>query len=154
MPKWTEEELEGKLTENPELSPCPLSFDKGKGNPLPVLASILTKKHKYIESEAEFLNLVVELAHLKGWLVAHSRPAWSSKGYRTPIQGDKGFFDLVLVRRTPEGFSDIIFAELKSEKGRLTKEQQEWLDVLKLNPTTQCFVWRPSDWQEIISVLR
>ena len=53
-------------------------------------------------------------------------------------------------RRSPEGFPDLVavcrgvmFRELKSEKGKLTKAQQEWLDALT-NAGGDAGVWRPS----------
>ena len=114
-------------------------------------------------SEADFQRQIVELAHLQGWLVHHTRPAQNRRGqWATPIQGDPGFPDLVLARD-----GRIIFAELKSEKGKLTHEQEGWLQQLRpvlsdidvrvtLHETVfrfRCFfegfVWRPSDWPEI-----
>lgn len=50
-----------------------------------------------------------------------------------------GFPDLVLVRRPR-----IIFAELKSEAGRVTREQLEWLDELE-GCVAETYLWRPSD---------
>ena len=117
-----------------------------QANPLPVLAELLM-------NENDFMSWVIEYAHLKRWLVQHTRPAWSAKGYRTPIQGDKGFFDLVLARLTPMGFADIYFVELKSQKGRLSVEQKAWLEALDKNPTVRCFVWKPSDRSEITELL-
>lgn len=60
-----------------------------------------------------------------------------------------GFPDLVLVR-PPR----LLFVELKSEKGKLTVEQQRWLDVLSEVPGVECYVWRPDDLQEALECLR
>jgi hypothetical protein len=104
--------------------------------------------------EGEFLTQVVELAELTGWLVYHARPAWSEKGWRTPIQGNVGFPDLVLVR-APQ----MIFAELKSQKGKAAETQLTWLSQLNLvarglNPhNIFVYIWRPDDWDQIVNIL-
>lgn len=97
-------------------------------------------------TEAQLQHAVIECAHTFGWRVAHFRPAMTAKGWRTPVEADgKGFPDLVLVRR-----GRLIFAELKSDKGRLSDEQNLWFDtllpVIRNNPTVHALVWRPKDW--------
>jgi hypothetical protein len=93
-------------------------------------------------TEAELLEAVVELAHLRGWRVAHFRPARTEKGWRTAVSADgKGFPDLVLART-----GEILFVELKSAKGRVSREQQEWLVRLDIGRSTFAGVWRPVDW--------
>ncbi len=104
-------------------------------------------------TERELLENVIELAHLLGWKVAHFRPAKTEKGWRTPCQADaKGFPDLTLIKgkRT-------IFAELKSDKGVLTFEQDRWIKALKQGkPRREVYIWKPADWLsgEIERVLR
>ncbi len=93
--------------------------------------------------EAELKGAVIELAHLYGWLVHHDRPSQNSRGqWMTAIEGDAGFPDLALAR---SGF--VIFAELKSEKGRLTEGQQRWIEALAntkgVDARHLVFVWRP-----------
>src|SRR3990167_3171067 len=101
-------------------------------------------------TEAAFLRQVVDLAHLTGWLCHHCRPARTSKGWATPIQGDAGFPDLVLAK---EG--QVIFVELKREKGRVTGAQQAWRWALGAGRVARrAFVWRPSDWPEIERILK
>lgn len=92
-------------------------------------------------SEAELQDAVVQLAQLRGWLVHHGRPARTINGWCTPITGDAGFPDLVLVR---EGI--IIFCELKSAKGRISTQQKKWLEQLSSNHSVRAVVWRPRDW--------
>ena len=102
-------------------------------------------------SEDELLENVVDCAHLFGWRVAHFRAARSAHGWRTPVQADgKGFPDLVLAR---EG--DVIFAELKRQKTKLTPEQELWFQEL-FGGQALMVVWRPSDWVDgtIESALR
>jgi len=91
-------------------------------------------------SEEAFQQWVIELARVCGWRYYHTR---YSK--RSP----SGFPDLVLVRN-----GLLIFAELKSEKGRVTTDQQDWLDELDdVVPVIAVFVWRPSDMEQIARVL-
>lgn len=59
-----------------------------------------------------------------------------------------GFPDLVLVR-VPE----ILYVELKTDKGRLTKEQRAWLDALGACGQ-ECYVWRPRDLEEVVERLK
>ena len=100
-------------------------------------------------SEEDFTTQVVELCQTLGWLVTHSRPARTSKGWVTPIQGHAGFPDLVMTRG-----ERVLFAELKSEKGKLTANQEAWLNGLRLSKDVEVFVWFPHDWDQIAEVLR
>jgi hypothetical protein len=42
---------------------------------------------------------------------------------------------------------------LKSETGNVRPNQLEWLDALRLLPQVEVFVWRPSDWDELVEIL-
>jgi len=48
----------------------------------------------------------------------------------------------------------LIKAELKSEAGEMTPEQQEWYDLLKQVPVIETYLWRPSDYDAIVEILR
>lgn len=99
-------------------------------------------------SEADFQAAVIDLAHLCGWRVAHFRPARTEAGWRTAVTADgAGFPDLVLVRER------IIFAELKSQRGRVSSEQRAWLDALAAGGA-ECYILRPIDWPDIERVLK
>jgi hypothetical protein len=92
-------------------------------------------------SEADLQSAVIELARLLGWRVAHFRPAQTAQGWRTPVQADgKGFPDLVLVRR-----ERLVFAELKSARGRTSLEQQGWLAALH-GTAAEVYLWDSLDW--------
>lgn len=100
------------------------------------------------QSESSFTRQVLQLAKLHGWRSAHFRPAQTKRGWRTAVQGDgKGFLDTVLVRGRR-----LIFAELKSDTGRLTVEQRAWIAALE-GTGVEVYTWRPSDWAEIERVL-
>lgn len=114
-------------------------------------------------TERALQDWIIELAWMRGWRIAHFRPAQTAKGWRTPMQGHPGFPDLVLARA-----GRVIFAELKAEKGRLTREQTLWLDELGLqrnlldgppipsdpDPQVEVYVWRPADRDQIEELLR
>lgn len=118
------------------------------------------------ESERDFQGAVMDLARICGWRVAHfhdSRRQVTRKG-ETQLVGDKdaaGFPDLVLLRAPFE----LLFAELKSLRGRLRPEQAEWVDDLSAfssmiaamactrgtpsRPTVETYLWTPADWETI-----
>lgn len=107
-------------------------------------------------SEAEFQRQVLQLAKLHGWRTAHFRPGLTRSGqWSTAVQGDgAGFPDLVLVRR-----GVLIFAELKSQSGKTSDEQEKWITQFELvrdstKDVVRVFIWRPSDWAQIEEVLR
>jgi hypothetical protein len=81
-------------------------------------------------NEREWSRYVVDLAAWSRWIHYHTHDSRHSP---------PGFPDLVLIR-PPE----LVFAELKSERGKLTASQTYWLDAL-----TKCgceaYVWRPTD---------
>ena len=90
------------------------------------------------ETEKGFQAWVVEYAALMGWDVHHQR--WS-------MQSASGWPDLVICR-PPR----LVFAELKSERGRLTDPQKRWLNQLD-HCHAEVYVWRPSDRQRITVIL-
>ena len=65
-----------------------------------------------------------------------------------------------LVLAHPRG--RLLFGEVKSEKGRKTPDQANWLSTLALAMVPEGYegqiehgvhTWRPSDWPEIVDVL-
>lgn len=102
----------------------------------------------YRPTEAQFQATVLDYAKLRNWRVHHVRPARTAKGWRTPIQGDPGFPDLLMVRGT-----ELIVAELKSDRGTLSDDQKLWLHCLGA-ACVETYVWRPRDFPEIERRLR
>lgn len=96
-------------------------------------------------SESHLQSRIIDTAQLLGWRVAHFRAARTAKGWRTPLEGDPGFPDLVLAR---DGC--LLAAELKAETGHVSAHQVEWLRHLGDHGR----LWRPSDWDDIHAVLR
>jgi len=91
-------------------------------------------------SEKHFQAQVVELARLSGWLCYHTHDSRRSVA---------GFPDLVMVR-APR----VVFAELKSQAGRIRPGQGQWLEALGGSESVEARLWRPSDWPEIEEALR
>lgn len=104
-------------------------------------------------TESELQTAIIEAAQLYGWRVAHFRPALTSKGWRTPVQGDAGFPDLCLARN-----GRVLFLELKSEKGRVTPDQDAWLTDLgtsiDVDRAPEAMIVRPSRLDEVLAMLR
>lgn len=93
-------------------------------------------------NETELKSIVINLARRKGWLIHHDLPAMNRAGrWATHVEGDVGFPDLVLV--SPH-YGQCLFVELKSEKGRTTSSQDNWLGALGL-AGIEHHVVRPSD---------
>lgn len=99
-------------------------------------------------NEKQFQEAVLQTAKLFGWKVAHFRAARTAKGWATPVAADgKGWPDLVLV-----GNGRVLFRELKTDKGVLTQEQQEWGEWLTANRQDWA-VWRPKMWTALVADL-
>ena len=62
--------------------------------------------------------------------------------------GDIGFPDLVLAR-SPR----LVFAELKSERGTPTPEQEKWLLTLAACSEPEAYLWRPDDLEDMTRIL-
>lgn len=102
----------------------------GRATPL----ADLTEK----EWEAQLFNSQKGLAPALGWkLIYHTL---RSKGSRS------GFPDRVLVR------DRVVYAEMKTEKGPTSDTQREWLTGLAA-AGAETYLWRPSDLDEIATVL-
>jgi len=92
--------------------------------------------------ESYFQSQVIMLAKLHGWLVMHTRAVEIRPGvWKTPLTGHPGFPDLVLCHQRGRG---LIFAELKSDMGRLSDSQELWLQAINENGAEHV-VWRPKD---------
>ncbi|MCZ2837166.1 VRR-NUC domain-containing protein [Modestobacter sp. VKM Ac-2985] len=86
-------------------------------------------------TEEQLLQAVRDLARYRGWLAYHT--------YRS-TKSEPGFPDLVLVHpRTGQ----VVFAELKTATGLLSKAQQGWLAALRVAQSHRLsvHVWRPAD---------
>lgn len=98
-----------------------------------------------LETEKGFLAAVVALAKVQGWRCFH--PYLS-------VHSTPGFPDLVLAKG-PHGSARgrLLVVECKSERGKLTPPQVEWISLLQAIEGIECYVWRPSSWPEIERIL-
>ena len=95
------------------------------------------EKYLWSMSEKQWQTELVTAAKDLGWKVSH---AWTS------INSAAGFPDLVLVR------DRLIFAELKTMRGKVTTAQREWLWALQ-KAGGECYIWRPSDFTKALEIL-
>lgn len=93
-------------------------------------------------SERELQKAIVDTCKLLGYRVQHARGAWSSKGFRTPIQGHAGFPDLVIC-----GHGRLLVRELKVGRNVLSEEQAAWIRALEA-AGVDVGVWTEHDWTE------
>lgn len=84
-------------------------------------------------SERAWQAQVLELATLYRWTWYHTHDSRRS---------NPGFPDLVLVR------DRVLFAELKTDRGRLTNDQLGWISRLE-EAGAEAFVWRPKDLDDV-----
>lgn len=97
-------------------------------------------------NEQQFQRKIIDTAKWLGWLVYHPEKAQIRGNWLTA--GSHGFPDLVLVH--PK--RGVIFAELKTEVGRVSEEQMRWLHALS-DAGGEAYVWRPGDWNRILKRL-
>ena len=90
-------------------------------------------------TEKAWQGQVLTLARMFGWRAYHTYDS------RRCVAG---FPDLVLVRRPR-----VLFVELKTDRGRLSQSQREWLDALR-DCHVEVYVWRPADVERVTEILR
>jgi hypothetical protein len=99
-------------------------------------------------SEATFQAAVLEWAIRRGWRAQHNFDSRRSGPHA-------GFPDLVLVRVEPgSAQTRCVVAELKRQRGRVSREQMVWLGMLQQIAGIEVYVWRPSDMDAVMEVLR
>ena len=92
--------------------------------------------------EKEFQKQVTEYARLEGWSV------YSIPDSRKVTLA--GYPDLTMWRVSDKR---LVFAELKREKGRVRPQQEAVLDELRALGLAEVYLWRPSDWDEVVVTL-
>ncbi len=96
-------------------------------------------------------RLVLDYARWKGWKVLQVRRVFdaNAKRWLTPFGADgKGFPDFQFVR------DRAVYAEVKTGKGKLTKEQRQWRDTLRA-AGCEWYLLRPlENWEEVERVLQ
>lgn len=90
------------------------------------------------------MEWVIRVARRNNWLCYHTHDSRKQEWGTDP-----GFPDLVLARN-----GRVLFVELKTTRGRITREQNWWLSNLTDgNFSTGSFVWRPTDEKEVEETL-
>ena len=137
----SDEELSAMLADNPDLALANASRIPLKKIFMPLDFDLRASKKKSSMTEKAFEAKVKKLARDNGWMYYHT---WRS--YHSPA----GFPDCVMVR-PPK----IIFAELKSQRGKLSPQQEEWITRLYCcrSKDIRVYTWRPSDWDKIVEIL-
>ena len=104
-------------------------------------------------SEKRWQAQVVSLATALGWRVRHDaatnapRRCSACGEVRRLPRNAPGALDLILIRRPR-----IVWAELKTDDGKLTPEQEREIDDLRACGQ-EVWVWRPGDLDSIAKVL-
>jgi hypothetical protein len=90
-------------------------------------------------TERQWQQRIVDFARLSGWLVFHPFDSGRSTA---------GWPDLAMVRA-----GRFVLAELKTDRGRVSVEQREWLAARSSVPGIEVHLWRPSNWDDVQRVL-
>jgi len=130
-------------------------------------------------SETAFSTQIEDLFERFGWLWCHFRPAMRRDGsWYTALSGYAGMLDYIVAR---ERDGRLIFAELKDEASKLDPLQLKWFETLKACQRSvlaepipvarnvdliaflktcsfinipEVYVWKPSQIDEIVEILR
>ena len=90
-------------------------------------------------TEAQFQRAVVEAATVLGWIAV---------AIPNMIGNPTGWPDLILI-----GHGRVMFRELKTERGKLSPKQRQWLERLQ-GAGADAALRRPADWELIVAELR
>jgi hypothetical protein len=99
-------------------------------------------------SEAAWQQQVIDLAHMLGWQHLHVRRS-IGKGRKWVTATNVAWPDLTLWSEKQQRF---VFAELKTEKGKVTIEQMAILNSIG-RAGGEVWVWRPSDLELVKEIL-
>ena len=98
-------------------------------------------------TEKQFGTQVENLFSLFGWEFHHV-----VEQYHYARRTTKGFPDYVAIKQNDDGTVRLLFIEIKSEKGKLSKNQARWLWLLR--KCSETYIWRPSMLEKLAHVLR
>ena len=88
----------------------------------------------------ELQSSIIEIATKFGWQHYHT---FNSR------KSDTGFPDLVLIHADR---GRIVYAEIKSDTGKTSHEQDEWLEMLA-RCDQEVYIWYPRHLEEIVMIL-
>mgnify|MGYP001617495568 CR=1 FL=1 len=113
---------------------------QAQGSPTALISPAPEVEPDWVTSEKKFQERVRRFAVDHGWRVSHAYNSANS---------EPGVPDLKMLR-----CGVLRYAELKVPGGRVTKDQQWWLDELSKVPGIGVHLWYPEDWPEIERILR
>lgn len=90
-------------------------------------------------TEAELQSTVIEMMQWQSWLCYHTHDSRRS---------NPGFPDLVAVKG-----SRLMFVEFKTDRGKIRREQVEWLDAL-VETHGEVYLVRPSNMDEFLKIVK
>lgn len=95
-----------------------------------------------VTSEKDLTKMVRSLLSTSGWLTVHFHDSRRQvqPGVFVGDNSAKGFPDIVALRG-----KRLLVAELKSQTGKLRKEQPAWLDAFS-EAGAEVYLWRPDHW--------
>jgi hypothetical protein len=96
-------------------------------------------------TERDLREQIRDLCKIFGWKFYFT---WTS------IHSPRGMPDLILCKTLLDGNTIGLAAELKTEKGKLTDYQREWLILLSKIEGCFSFVWTPSQFDNIVELLQ
>lgn len=91
-------------------------------------------------TEAAWQKTVRQAAAMLNWRCYHTRFSFRS---------DPGFPDLICVKG-----NRLVALELKSERGRVTAAQQEWIEAFAAVPGVTALIAKPNDWPAVEAALK
>lgn len=92
-------------------------------------------------SEGVLLGEVRRLARNAGYLTYHTHRSDRS---------ERGWFDLACAKPG----HPLLLAELKTQRGKLSKEQLWWYEAVSQATGVEAYIWRPSSLPEIVTLFR
>lgn len=87
--------------------------------------------------EKDVQKAAIAFAHLHGW---HCYHVYDSRMASTKYV-DKGFPDWMLAKD-----GRVLAIEFKTERGKLSLAQVEWIYQLSAEQRIECYIFRPHDW--------
>lgn len=93
-----------------------------------------------LERESTFQAAIVAAAKALGWQAYHTHDSRRSV---------PGFPDLILAKPGMR----LLCIEVKTNGGKVSVEQQDWLNILGQTHQPVAEVWRPADWQYLLGKL-
>ncbi len=98
-------------------------------------------------TERQWQAQVIQIARLHGWMVH-----WTWNSRHSP-PGEPDLRMLKVTQYPSRHVGRYLLAELKTDAGKLTAEQQDVANNLWCCAGIEFFVWRPKDLSEVIEVL-